>query len=312
MYYCYLLRSLSTPQSSATYIGFSTDPAHRLRQHNGELVAGARKTSQYRPWRHVAVVGGFPNKITALQFEWAWQNPLKSRNLDSAAIACAIPSAHTKKGKGRYARISGRKGNLKVLTAMVSTPLWRQLGLILYFADSVTRGEFDALPASQVGSLRTSLIDYSSGKPRFGVAGTPSVGADNSEFGSSSSSSSSSSSFCSYCQSAEPTQNGAQSVRYWTCTCGAMAHVVCAARICSPHPLIPLVPLVPLIPRRAQCNACGLSCPWSDMILRSKVAFNPGRGGSLMEGGDAGDGSDGSDSSHSASSHSGSESESDC
>ena len=37
-YFCYLIKSSATPLSTACYIGFSTNPIRRLRQHNGELV----------------------------------------------------------------------------------------------------------------------------------------------------------------------------------------------------------------------------------------------------------------------------------
>lgn len=78
-YFCYLLRSIATPNSTRDYIGFTNDPKRRLRQHNGEIKQGAWKTSKKRPWVHVAIVSGFPNKIVALQFEWQWQHPKESR-----------------------------------------------------------------------------------------------------------------------------------------------------------------------------------------------------------------------------------------
>ena len=76
---CYLLRSLSSP--GKTYIGFTVGPRKRLRQHNGEVKGGARRTRFGRPWEMIAYVHGFSSKVLALQFEWAWQNPTKSRFL---------------------------------------------------------------------------------------------------------------------------------------------------------------------------------------------------------------------------------------
>ena len=76
---CYLLRSLASP--GKTYIGFTVGPSKRLRQHNGEVKGGARRTKYGRPWEMVAFVHGFSSKVSALQFEWAWQNPTMSRFL---------------------------------------------------------------------------------------------------------------------------------------------------------------------------------------------------------------------------------------
>jgi len=88
MSYCYLLYSRNN-----TYIGATVDPHHRLRQHNGELVGGAKRTKG-RVWKRALYVGGFPTWNAALQFEWAWKH----------------------KGRGR----PGLHGKLVALVALVS------------------------------------------------------------------------------------------------------------------------------------------------------------------------------------------------
>ncbi|UZJ52895.1 hypothetical protein CBS101457_002215 [Exobasidium rhododendri] len=80
-YACYLMRSYATTSSSRTYIGSTPDPIRRKKQHNGVLTQGAHKTQRGRPWETQFIVWGFPSKIAALQFEWAWQKPHLSRHL---------------------------------------------------------------------------------------------------------------------------------------------------------------------------------------------------------------------------------------
>ena len=74
---CYALH-LPTDPRGRTYVGYTVDPARRLRQHNGELCGGARATKRVQTpgcWRHLFVVvvergdGDFGSH-EALSLEW--------------------------------------------------------------------------------------------------------------------------------------------------------------------------------------------------------------------------------------------------
>lgn len=52
-----------------TYIGSTTDVKRRLRQHNGEIVGGARSTRGKGPWRIVCWISGFENRSSACRWE---------------------------------------------------------------------------------------------------------------------------------------------------------------------------------------------------------------------------------------------------
>ena len=68
-YLCYFLTN--STKERFTYVGITNNFARRLRQHNGEIVGGARYTKRYRPWRPFIQVTGFRSKTEVLQFEWA-------------------------------------------------------------------------------------------------------------------------------------------------------------------------------------------------------------------------------------------------
>jgi len=86
VWYVYCLQSTT----GMTYVGATTDPERRLRQHNCELVGGARATrarvNAGEAWSLFCYVGPF-EKIAALKFEWRWKwlsrklrgNPIERR-----------------------------------------------------------------------------------------------------------------------------------------------------------------------------------------------------------------------------------------
>lgn len=69
---CYILRSKI---NGRIYIGYTVDFERRLRQHNGEIIGGAKKTSKHRPWEPLCVISGFYDNSTALRFEFRLQHP---------------------------------------------------------------------------------------------------------------------------------------------------------------------------------------------------------------------------------------------
>lgn len=67
-WYVYVLVSVA---GRRTYVGISTDPERRLRQHNGERPGGARSTRAGRPWERARLHGPFETRGEALRIERA-------------------------------------------------------------------------------------------------------------------------------------------------------------------------------------------------------------------------------------------------
>lgn len=67
-WFAYVLRS--SDARPRVYVGMTCNPARRLRQHNGEIAGGARRTRGGRPWAFDIVVAGFATARQAMQAEW--------------------------------------------------------------------------------------------------------------------------------------------------------------------------------------------------------------------------------------------------
>ena len=67
-WFVYVLRSDS---ANRYYVGCTTNPARRIRQHNGEIKGGGRYTRTRRPWKGAALYGPYENQSEACRAEKA-------------------------------------------------------------------------------------------------------------------------------------------------------------------------------------------------------------------------------------------------
>lgn len=112
---CYILQSLNPKHQHATYVGITNNMTKRIRQHNGEIVGGAKKTSKKRPWGIVGIFFGFADKTTVLQFEWRIHHPPNSRMVKS------------RRGKIIYkypSNMYGLDGRLNVISLVLNLKQW--------------------------------------------------------------------------------------------------------------------------------------------------------------------------------------------
>ncbi|TKR92831.1 hypothetical protein L596_007403 [Steinernema carpocapsae] len=115
--YCLISQSSLKHYKNRCYVGYTVDPNRRITQHNGgEQKGGAKKTDNRGPWEMVCIVHGFPNSVSALRFEWAWQNPDKSRRLRDLNLK------KTKKESPFAFR-------LRIVCHMLNTEPWNRLAL---------------------------------------------------------------------------------------------------------------------------------------------------------------------------------------
>ena len=131
-FHCYLLRSISSARSRASYVGFTTHPKRRIRQHNGEIKGGAKHTRRHRPWEMACVVEGFSSKVAALQFEWAWQHPGRSKRIRAGGPISAK-------------RSGGFRGRLATMVAMLRLRPWCLMPLAVLVASDEAAAALEAL-----------------------------------------------------------------------------------------------------------------------------------------------------------------------
>lgn len=246
---CYMLSSMKRPR---TYVGFTVNPSRRIKQHNGEILnGGAVRTSRNRPWRMVAIVHGFVTTTQALQFEWAWQNPAKTKSIRLHAVACEAQPLNPKRP-----RFPSPAQQVATLSTLLTVPPWSRCPLTITVCipkeewstivrkttlPSWVRVNFRAL--TSLGSLDD--YDYGSRElmPDQSLTGT-----------------------CSLCsESTDASRRGTLCAQ-----CGSAFHVHCLAAE-GMHERDSNLPAPVLHPTQVQCPSCRCTIPWSEVVRFAHV-----------------------------------------
>lgn len=103
-YYCYIIVSINPNFNNLTYNGSTNNLIRRLRQHNGEIVGGAKATAGKGPWVYIAVWEGFQTHKEALSCEWRIKHPTNTRK--------------------RPSKYNGINGRIKSLNLLIGLDCW--------------------------------------------------------------------------------------------------------------------------------------------------------------------------------------------
>ena len=110
MWFCYVLENTDTGRS---YCGMTCDLSRRLRQHNREIVGGARATARGAGgWRAVVAISGFPTQCEALRAEWSIKHHARRRRCGGRGAAAPISALQAILAQGPAARWTSRSARI--------------------------------------------------------------------------------------------------------------------------------------------------------------------------------------------------------
>ena len=78
--FVYIIKGINNQNKTKYYIGYTNNPCRRIRQHNCELVGGAKATKGYK-WEYCGLITNFRDNIEGLQIEWRLKHSSKIRNI---------------------------------------------------------------------------------------------------------------------------------------------------------------------------------------------------------------------------------------
>ena len=203
-------------------------------------------SSRRRPWKHICIIEGFPNKIIALQFEWQWQHPSVSRLVgQKIASNTQIPSKSIRKLQ------RGWKNRLDAISIILSVPLWAQMKLFIHFFNDAAidyfrnRHQFEFTPLLRVLPSDHNAIDSMHQRLQEVEVTREAVAKPFHD--------------CRICQ----LEVMMKETIFFCSTCEASVHLTCAARKGTESSSS-----IVLIPDRYQCVICQRDHVWFDVTAQ--------------------------------------------
>lgn len=183
----------------------------------------------------ICYVFGFTTKVSALQFEWAWQNPRKSR---------ALKNQRLKRGRGYAFQV-------RVLKKLLSSTPWSTFPLCVYFFESrdlfdsdvcnclEVLGHLDVYFGKKMDDVYTALKEEKRDEEEEEEENENPIIIEEGE--------------CPLCH-----KKGSSC---WTSCpkCNVSAHVTCFSKSMGRSPLV-------LIPQKGKCFACSKTIYWSRLV----------------------------------------------
>ena len=89
-FFCYMIVIINNNKITNNYIGFTTNPSRRIKQHNQILKGGAKATKKSTNWQFLFIVEGFKNMNEALSCEWKLKHPNNKYNSNYLKRLCVL------------------------------------------------------------------------------------------------------------------------------------------------------------------------------------------------------------------------------
>lgn len=248
-YGVYLLLCLNPKFKGRTYIGYTVDPNRRIKQHNtGTHAGGAYRTSGRGPWEMVLIIHGFPNDVCGLRFEWAWQNPHKSRRLKGV--------------QGKSKKETAFQFRWRIVCNMLRTAPWCGLGLTVrwlkqeYQLDFVDGFEPPLHMPVVYGPVTSKKVTKSQkGTSRLTSSQLPVDGEVSTKLNCS---------FCAVCRlQIKAEETALQCLRP---SCHMKAHIICLAKNF-------LEDQGQLLPIEGKCLYCDVTLLWGELVRQRKGCY---------------------------------------
>jgi len=240
-YGVYLLYCTNPKYKGRTYIGYTRDPNRRISQHNrGTHAGGAWKTSNKGPWEMVLIIHGFPNDISALRFEWAWQHPKLSRRLNS------LPPKKSRERTFDYC--------MRLVASMLNLGPWHKLPLTIRWLKPEYKIEF---PSDLQPPLHMPIV-HGPVKSKNETTKRKKKSADNVEVNEDISDV-----LCNICYT---TVTVSQKVTCLYPKCGAISHILCLGMVFTKD-------TEDILPIKGNCPTCGGEEIWGNIIRKKRGCY---------------------------------------